>query len=91
MPFQADAKAGQPERRAARRMRTLKGARIILNGGYSVLACTVKNLTDAGAMLQLGETTGVPTHFDLEVEPGRPLRKCSVRWRSPTVLGVSFD
>ena len=81
----------QADKRASRRVRTLKGGRIILHGGYSVFACTVRNLSDTGAMLQLGETTGVPTHFDLEIEPGRPPRKCTVRWRSQTALGVSFD
>jgi hypothetical protein len=91
MEAQADPTMDQADRRASRRARTLKGGRIILNGGYSVFACTVRNMSETGALLQLGETTGIPTHFDLEVEPGRPTRKCTVRWRSQTAVGVSFD
>ena len=91
MQANADANAGRPERRSARRARTLKGGRIIINGGYSGLGCTVRNITEGGAMLQLGETIGVPTRFELEIEPSQPRRQCTVRWRTETHIGVSFD
>ena len=39
-----------PEHRRERRMRVLKMARIVFNGGYSVYDCRVKNLSESGAL-----------------------------------------
>ena len=79
------------DRRNGRRARTLKGARIIFNAGYSAFECTIRNLSPTGAMLKVGESIGVPNHFELEMEPGQPRKKCTVRWRDGAMIGVSFD
>ena len=83
--------SSEPDRRSARRNRTLKGGRIIFNAGFSAFECTVRDITPGGAKLRLGEATGVPSHFELGVEHGQPRRKCTVRWRAGSTLGVSFD
>jgi hypothetical protein len=80
----------QSERRRGRRARTLKGGRIVFNGGYSSFECTIRNLSDSGALLKFGDVLGIPNHFELETETGRARRKCTVRWRSGTLIGVSF-
>ena len=77
-------------RRAARRMRTLKKATIILKGGYSVYDCIVRNLSDTGAMLQVGGL-GIPSHFVLTLDATVPRHECTVRWRAENAIGVSFD
>lgn len=79
------------DRRSERRMRTLKGGRIIFNGGFSSFECTVKNLSEHGALLKFGGIAGVPNHFDLEIERGQPRIKCTVQWREGDFMGVSFD
>jgi hypothetical protein len=79
------------DRRGGRRARTLKGGRIVFNGGYSSFECTVRNLSDGGALLKFGDVLGIPNHFELETEMGKPRRKCTVRWRSGTLMGISFD
>jgi hypothetical protein len=81
----------QSDRRGGRRARTLKGGRIVFNGGYSSFECTIRNLSDSGALLKFGDVLGIPNHFELETETGRPRRKCTVRWRSGTLIGVSFS
>ena len=91
MQAQMTTEGAESERRRAHRNRTLKGGRIVFNAGYSAFECTIRDLTPAGAKLQLGESIGVPGHFELEVEPGQPRRKCTVRWRAGSTLGVSFD
>jgi len=78
-------------RRGARRVRTLKGGRIILNGGYSVFDCVIRNLSDTGAMLQLSGPLGIPTHFELAMDASKARRPCTVRWRTDRAIGVSFD
>lgn len=77
------------DRRGGRRRRTLKGARIIFNGGYSSFSCTVRNFSESGALLNFGDTLGIPAHFELDLEGTR--RPCTVRWRDGGLLGVSFD
>jgi hypothetical protein len=78
-------------RRRAQRVRTFKGGRIILNRGYSVFDCLVRNLSETGAMLVLSDPFGVPSHFDLEMDAAKARRPCTVRWRTDTAVGVSFD
>ena len=80
------------DQRKIRRTRTLKGARIVFNGGYSAYECTVRDLTPNGARLNFGDATGVPNHFEIDLEHGHePRRKCTVRWRAGSTVGVSFD
>ncbi len=78
-------------RRRAQRMRTLKGGKIIFPGGYSVFDCVVRNLSATGAMLALSEPMSIPSHFELVLEAANARRPCTVRWRSPNAIGVSFD
>ncbi len=78
-------------RRRARRMRVFKGAQIIVGSGYSVFDCLVRNLSETGAMLALSDPFGVPSHFDLTMDAAKARRPCTVRWRSGSALGVSFD
>ena len=78
-------------RRRAERARTLKRARIILNHGYSVFDCMIRNLSDGGAMLQMADQLGVPDHFELAIGHARHGNLCTVRWRNEAARGVSFD
>jgi hypothetical protein len=91
--MQAHMNPDDPEanRRAQRRMRTLKGAKIVFNGGFSSYECTIKNLSESGALLKFGAIVGVPNHFDLEIEHAQPRIKCTVQWREGNFIGVSFD
>lgn len=77
------------ERRSIPRRRTLKGARIVVNDGYSTFDCTVRNLTEVGAKLELASTLGIPDAFDLIFDDGRKFA-CTVIWRQGEELGVSF-
>lgn len=90
--MQAAVGQDEPDRdelRTEPRHRTLKGARIIFNDGYSVFDCTVRNVSEHGALLQLGDPLGIPTRFELDLDQRR--WPCTVRWRSDKAIGVSFD
>lgn len=78
-------------KRREHRQRTLKGARIVFNGGYGVYDCTVRNISSHGAMLVFGAVVGIPTHFELVMEEGNVRHHCTVRWRTERAIGVSFD
>ena len=78
-------------RRRAPRVRTLKAARIVINGGYSVYDCLIRNLSDTGAMLAMSAPQGVPSQFQIMMDAAKQRRQCTVRWRSENALGMSFD
>ena len=78
-------------RRAETRRRVLKGATLTFNRGYSAFECLVRNQSEKGAMLSLGETFALPAQFDLEISGEAGRRKAHVRWRSLQTVGVSFD
>jgi hypothetical protein len=78
------------ERRGETRPRTLKSAKIVFNLRFSVINCTVRNMSPHGAKLIVGTQLGIPAEFDLEFKAGGPARACAVRWRKENEIGVAF-
>lgn len=78
------------ERRDARRHRTLRSGRIIFNNGFSVLTCTVRDLSDTGAQLQFSSLVGIPHEFELAIDAAPHGRMCRVAWRKEGRMGVAF-
>ncbi len=82
--------ANTPDRRTGRRQRVLKAAKITL-GGAAVIDCTVRNLSDEGACLQVVSPVGIPEMFELLIGYGSiDKRYCQVMWRSRNQIGVTF-
>ncbi|MEJ0012505.1 MAG: PilZ domain-containing protein [Bauldia sp.] len=77
-------------RRRSPRMRTLKGAQIIVPAGSSV-ACIVRNISETGACLQLQTPVFLSHTFDLVFDdPDWSRRSCRVVWREALLMGVEF-
>jgi hypothetical protein len=76
-------------RRKIARHRTLKAGSISFNraGGID---CRVRNLSDAGACLEVASQLGIPEDFVLVVESDHLQKPCHVIWRTATRLGVEF-
>lgn len=79
------------ERRAEPRRRVLKGATLRFNRGYGALECVVRNESKKGALLAFGETTAVPTSFELRIAGQDQPRHAQVRWRTLICVGVALD
>jgi hypothetical protein len=77
------------DRRALPRSRTLKSGIIEFNRAGGI-TCTVRNLSDIGAMLEVESVIGIPDEFGLFVEADKLKRDCKVAWRRSTRLGVKF-
>jgi zona occludens toxin (predicted ATPase) len=77
------------ESRKVQRHRTLKGARIVVNDGFSTFQCTVRNLSEAGAKLKVASIIGIPDRFELALDDGQRF-KCEVVWKSETEIGIRF-
>jgi hypothetical protein len=78
------------ERRKLQRHRTLKAGSITFNrdGGVD---CRVRNLSPAGACLEVASQLEIPDDFVLVVEIDHVKAPCHVIWRTATRLGVEFN
>jgi hypothetical protein len=75
------------EKRAFPRHRLLKVGTIEFHGG--AINCMVRNLSTAGAALDVASPVGIPEHFTL-ISDGSHL-PCHVIWRKEKRIGVAFD
>lgn len=91
MQVQSGPDNGNTNHREEPRLRTLKGGRVVFNGGYSSYDCTIRNLSSGGAMLQFSSTLGIPNAFELIINnSGGVKHDCVVRWRTNVAIGVAF-
>jgi hypothetical protein len=67
----------------------LKGARAVFNGGAGI-SCTVKNLSEKGALLGFESIVGLPPVFTLVLDDGSLARRCVIEHRHPRGVGVQF-
>ncbi|WP_375449765.1 PilZ domain-containing protein [uncultured Devosia sp.] len=79
----------EEEKRKIARRRVLKGAKIVINDGFSTFACTVRNFSEIGANLRIASIIGIPEQFKLVLDDGQSFN-CKVIWRRESELGVSF-
>ena len=75
------------EHRIATRHRVLKAGTIEFGGG--AIDCTVRNVSDTGAALDVASPLGIPAQFTLVTDGHR--RPCHVVWRKEKRIGVTFD
>ncbi len=77
------------ENRKSVRHRVFKGALIEFNraGGIS---CTVRNISDGGACLEVASPLGIPDEFDLHIACDRRTVSCHRVWMNDQRMGVEF-
>lgn len=78
------------ERRKQPRHRTLKSGSITFNRAGAI-DCKVRNLSPAGASLEVASQVGIPEEFVLVIELDHLRTSCRVIWRTATRLGVAFS
>ncbi len=76
------------ERRSRARHRVLKAGTIEFGGG--AIDCTIRNLSDAGAALDVTSPVGIPERFTLLVQADGTHLACTVVWRKEKRIGVKF-
>ena len=77
------------ENRRVIRRRVFKGGTIEFDGG--AFSCAVRNLSEAGAALDIPFLLGIPHEFTLIMDTDQAARQCRVIWRKENRLGVVFD
>ena len=79
------------EHRIAPRRRMFKAGTIEFGDGGGGMDCTVKNLSDTGAALEILSPLYIPDRFTLFVPSDQLNRRCHVVWRKERRLGIAFD
>ncbi len=77
------------EKRSEHRRRVLKSGTLYFNRGFNSFGCRIRNLTDSGAMIEMGETTGVPHQVDFQSDGIGPV-KADIIWRTQNRMGLQF-
>jgi hypothetical protein len=78
------------ENRRSQRQRTLKAGTIAFDLAAGI-DCTVRNVSERGALLEIESPIGIPDNFILVISKSDVKRPCHVAWRSARRIGVSFD
>jgi hypothetical protein len=77
------------EKRKVQRHLTLKAGHIAFNRA-SAIDCRVRNLSVAGACLEVASPLGIPDQFVLLIDADHLQQPCHVIWRTATRMGVAF-
>lgn len=73
------------------RISTDKAAVISFDDGARTIMCVIRDISEGGAGLAVATTDGIPDQFLLTVKGEEKGRPCTVRWKQPNKVGVSFD
>lgn len=76
------------EKRAAQRYRVFKGGTITFEN--SGIACTVRNMSDSGAAIDLESPVILPHSFTLSISRDNFVRNCRTVWRNDKRIGLAF-
>jgi len=79
------------DKRDIRRQRVLKSGKIILADVTSVVDCVIRNLSVAGARLEVPFTLGLPDTFTLVDVHANRRYAATVAWRRGDSMGVEFS
>jgi hypothetical protein len=77
------------DKRALPRNRVLTAATIKFGG--SAIICVVRNITIAGAALDVNSPMSIPDHLTLVLQIDDTRMPCHIVWRRAKRIGVAFD
>jgi PilZ domain len=77
------------ERRKHERPALNEPAQIVFDEPDSTMDCTIRDLSDDGACVEVANILLIPTLFKLVLSSGAT-RFCRVAWRTPNRIGVRF-
>ena len=74
----------------APRHRVLKGAKIVLLNQWSVVDCTIRDMSESGAKIICKDQVAVPNEFRFLIPSENTIRTARVIWRRNDMLGIQF-
>lgn len=79
------------ERRSRHRAKSYLSGEIAFNHRQSTMGCTVRNLSEDGAKLDLPSAVAVPGRFDLTIRHKGESRVAQIIWRTHCAIGVYLE
>lgn len=80
----------EQESRAEHRSRTLKRGQVRIDGGKSLIDCTIRDLTETGAKLRFEDAFPLPPQFDLFIVDAKAIWPARSAWQKGNEAGVEF-
>jgi hypothetical protein len=80
----------EEEKRTLPRQRVLKAAKIITMDNTSVIDCTVRNMSDAGAQVVIEKSVKMPDEFQFFLANGDTVRDAVLVWHRGDRVGIKF-
>jgi hypothetical protein len=74
--------------RIAPRRRVLKAG--LIECGGEAIACTVRNVSETGAAIEVVTPLYIPDRFTLVIPSERSRRPCKIVWRKESRIGIAF-
>jgi hypothetical protein len=78
------------DRRQSPRHRALKAGRIVFGNMAMSFDCTIRNMSDTGARLQVDANTNVPGEFYFIITADHLVARAHVMWRTPHEVGIHY-
>ena len=78
------------ESRAEHRSRTLKRGQVRIDGGKSLIDCTIRDLTETGAKLRFETVFPLPAQFELFIVDAKAIWPARSAWQKANEAGVEF-
>jgi len=79
------------EQKPMPRGRTFLAGRVISNYGQSTIDCTVRRISDTGAVIEVESVIGIPEHFHLLIPGEGDPQPCRRSWQSEKQIGLVFE
>lgn len=83
-------KDAEENSRVARRSRVLKGAKLVHMKNWSLVDCTIKDISLTGAKLICGDQYSVADQFRFMIPSDNTIQPAKVVWRKDNMLGIEF-
>ncbi len=77
-------------KRGAARSRVLKSCKVVNMNQWSVIDCTVRDLSETGAKLICGDPKAIPNEFRFLLPTENTIRNARVAWRRIDTVGIEF-
>ena len=71
--------------------RTFLAGKVISNYGQSSIDCTVRQMSDVGAVIEVESVHGIPEQFHLLISGERDPQPCKRAWQSDKQIGLVFE
>ncbi|MGF9759792.1 PilZ domain-containing protein [Microvirga sp. 0TCS3.31] len=78
------------DNRRSPRSRTLLQGRVVFNSRFSLIECTVKDLSDTGAQITFAHPVALPLELELEIPSKGLSTPAKVAWSSGKTHGLMF-